>query len=165
MSDLAAAVELQPAGAVAEQINEQHRLAIQHRDLAIEHAVKAGRMLLSVKASMPHGEFLPWLQNNVQFTARTAQRYMAAAAPLPKYDSVSHSQKRIPALPRHKLTKSRQQALQKLDHAAHRDTAVAHVAWLVGELPAADVRSLRSQDVDLLKQLRSTIDGLLEGCQ
>lgn len=152
------------APAMGQLIEEQHRLALQHRDAAVRYAVAAGQMLLGVKAMLPHGEFLPWLEKNVSFTARTAQRYMAAAAPKPIYDrSVSHSPKRTPTLPRHKQPQSRQRALAQLDECERRDDAVAHVAWLASELPLTATTTLRPDDITLLKQLRAAIDGLLEG--
>lgn len=164
MSIVMEAPQTSVAPAMGQLIEEQHRLALQHRDAAVRFAVTAGQMLLGVKAMLPHGEFLPWLEKNVSFTARTAQRYMAAAAPRPISDSVSHSPKRTPTPPRHKLPQSRQRALARLDECARRDDAVAHVAWLASELPELPATTLlRDEDISLLKQLRAAIDGLLEG--
>jgi hypothetical protein len=63
----------------AERINEQHRLAISHRDRAIEHALEAGRLLLMVKQRLARGEFMPWIELNCDFAYSTAARYMTAA--------------------------------------------------------------------------------------
>jgi hypothetical protein len=90
----AAAISSAPAD-LAPAINEQHRLAIAKARDAIEHARRAGELLLRVKAALPHGAFLQWLAANVDVTPRQAQRYMAAALgkPMPvraiKYDAVS----------------------------------------------------------------------------
>jgi hypothetical protein len=79
----------------ADEINEQHRLAMSYAGRAFEHARRAGELLQKVKARLKHGEFLPWLEAHVEVTPRQAQRYMAAAAgkPLParavKCDTVS----------------------------------------------------------------------------
>jgi hypothetical protein len=81
---------------VATQINAAHQQAIAHADKAINFAKQAGDLLLLVKADLAHGEFLPWVENNLDVTPRQAQRYMAAAQgkPLPisaiKCDTVSH---------------------------------------------------------------------------
>jgi hypothetical protein len=81
---------------LASRINAAHKQAIAHADKAIDFAKQAGDLLLEVKADLRHGEFLPWIQNNLDVTPRQAQRYMAAALgkPLPisaiKNDTVSH---------------------------------------------------------------------------
>ena len=64
---------------VADEINVQHRLAVQHADSAIEHAKRAGELLTQVKAGLPHGTFLAWVATHVDVSPRQAQRYMAAA--------------------------------------------------------------------------------------
>lgn len=82
---------------IAAQINREHELANHHADQAIEHARRAGALLLQVKAELPHGAFLPWVAAHVHVSPRQAQRYMGAALgkPLPvrviaKCDTVSH---------------------------------------------------------------------------
>lgn len=65
--------------ASAKQINEQHRLAIQCAENAIEHAILCGQMLVDRKSSLAHGEFLPWIEKNCDFAISTATRYMKAA--------------------------------------------------------------------------------------
>ena len=64
---------------LAQKINVAHRHAISHADKAIEYARQAGELLLSVKNDLPHGDFIPWVECNVDVTPRQAQRYMAAA--------------------------------------------------------------------------------------
>ena len=63
----------------ASEFAEQHHLAQTHAGEAIEHARRAGEILLRVKAELSHGQFLPWLATNVSVTPRQVQRYMAAA--------------------------------------------------------------------------------------
>jgi ParB family chromosome partitioning protein len=48
------------------------------RDLH-EHAYQLGKLLLWVKSTVVHGEFLPWISNNVWFSPKTAERFMAFA--------------------------------------------------------------------------------------
>jgi len=64
---------------LAQKINVAHQHAISHADKAIEYARQAGELLLSVKNDLPHGDFIPWVECNVDVTPRQAQRYMAAA--------------------------------------------------------------------------------------
>jgi hypothetical protein len=70
---------------LAAEINREHELACAHAGTAIEHARLAGALLLQVKDALPHGQFLPWIEENIAVTPRQAQRYMAAALgkPLP----------------------------------------------------------------------------------
>ena len=79
-------------------INTHTEQAISKANEAMHHAIEAGKLLLEVKASLPHGQFGAWLESNVRVSPRQAQRYMAAAEgkPVPvrllssKYDTVSH---------------------------------------------------------------------------
>lgn len=91
------------ATTAAAEINRLHDLAGQHAALAVEHAKRAGSLLLEVKAQLPHGEFLPWVRANVRVTPRQAQRYIAAAqgkepAPKLKSDTMSHLEVDAPRL-------------------------------------------------------------------
>lgn len=63
----------------ASEIQSEHDAARRCASEAVAHAIKAGELLLQVKASLPHGEFGPWLAANVEFSDRTAQGYMRIA--------------------------------------------------------------------------------------
>lgn len=84
--------------ACAMAINRHHAAATRTANEAIQHAKEAGRLLLEVKATLPHGEFILWLRDNVSVSVRQAQRYMSASqgkstnleALASKYDAVSH---------------------------------------------------------------------------
>lgn len=53
--------------------------------------IKIGRLLNQAKELLTeHGEWLAWLGDHFPHAARTAQRYMGAAAFAAKYDTVSH---------------------------------------------------------------------------
>ena len=81
---------------LATEIRVEHAAAQQHAERAIEHAKRAGQLLMQVKAELPHGEFLPWIDANLEVSRRQAQRYMRAAQGKPmtarkiKSDTVSH---------------------------------------------------------------------------
>jgi Protein of unknown function (DUF3102) len=49
------------------------------RQKATEHAVEIGRELLRVKASLPHGAFVTWVERACEFKIRTAQDLMKLA--------------------------------------------------------------------------------------
>ena len=64
---------------IADDINRFHNLACKKADEAMSYAAQAGNLLLEVKASLKHGEWMPWLAANVSVSHRMAQRYMQAA--------------------------------------------------------------------------------------
>lgn len=47
---------------------------------ALSHAVAAGEALIEAKARLKHGEWLPWVRDNLDFSERTASRYMTIAS-------------------------------------------------------------------------------------
>ena len=68
-----------------EQINLEHQLANSKANEAVQHATNCGLMLLQVKASLNHGEWLPWLNGEIesgrlQVKIRQAQSYMQLAS-------------------------------------------------------------------------------------
>ena len=81
---------------LAVEIRKEHAAAIQHADKAVEHAKRAGELLLQAKGELPHGGFLPWIDEHLDVSRRQAQRYMRAAQGKPmtarqiKNDTVSH---------------------------------------------------------------------------
>jgi hypothetical protein len=99
-------------GALAAEIVEHHGAARAATREAIRHAIEAGRRLAEAKKLVGHGGWLPWLKANVPgISARTAQRYLAAAERAGKNDTVSCFRLRDIALrPRTKPT-----AKQKAD--------------------------------------------------
>jgi hypothetical protein len=77
---------------LAQAIDREHQAAIGAARTALEHAAECGRLLLEAKASVPHGDWLPWLEANTSVSARQSQRYMrlARAALEGKYDAASY---------------------------------------------------------------------------
>lgn len=68
-----------------EQINLEHQLANSKANEAVQHATNCGLMLLQVKASLSHGEWLPWLNGEIEsgrlnVKARQANTYMKIAS-------------------------------------------------------------------------------------
>lgn len=68
-----------PAPAVNARLRERMRVAI----------IDVGADLRQIKERLPHGEFGKWLHAEFNMTERTAQNYMAAAALVEKYETVS----------------------------------------------------------------------------
>ena len=68
-----------PTQKIIDQINTHHKNATNHVKDAVESAISAGKLLLQVKASLPHGTWKTWLNTNIDVSERQVQRYMAAA--------------------------------------------------------------------------------------
>lgn len=89
---------------LASEINQFHELACRRAGEAIEHAKQAGRLLLEAKGALKHGEWLPWLEQNILVSPRQAQRYMQVAQGRAlslrsiKSDKVSHLEVDAPRL-------------------------------------------------------------------
>ena len=64
---------------LALEINAEHERAYGKAREALEHARRAGDLLIQAKAEMPHGDFGPWLTSNCRFSDRTARAHMRLA--------------------------------------------------------------------------------------
>jgi hypothetical protein len=65
---------------IAVAINSAHEAAFGSYREALEHARRAGDLLVDAKATVGHGAWLPWVEKNLRFSARTATGYMQIAA-------------------------------------------------------------------------------------
>ena len=61
-----------------EAITELHNEIAGYMRMSLKAAIEIGRLLNEQKAELAHGEFTPWVEVNLPFTMRTAQRYMRA---------------------------------------------------------------------------------------
>ncbi len=74
---------VRPAEALAElagRINAEHHQVETALRASLEHAKRAGELLLEAKEQCKHGEWMDWLKAHVHFTPRTVQRYMSIAS-------------------------------------------------------------------------------------
>lgn len=71
---------------LAASIRREHEAAQECASKAVEHAKRAGELLIEAKAAVGHGEWLSWLAANVQLSGRTCQAYMRVARELPKLE-------------------------------------------------------------------------------
>ena len=70
---------------LAAQINAEHRVVRSSFKDVVDHAIRAGDLLIAAKELVgKHGEWLPWLQINCDVGERAAQNYMKIARELPK---------------------------------------------------------------------------------
>ncbi|TGK12817.1 DUF3102 domain-containing protein [Leptospira stimsonii] len=61
---------------VAESLNQLHQSILTSGKNMIKFAIEAGELLVKKKGELKHGEFTPWIEENLSFKVRTAQRYV-----------------------------------------------------------------------------------------
>lgn len=60
------------------------------KDQTAQNIIEIGRRLIEVKEKLEHGEYLKWLKEKVDFTERTAQRFVKVATVFSNTTPVSH---------------------------------------------------------------------------
>lgn len=70
---------VQPLDALARKANEAHKAYELARREALHYVREAGQALLEAKRQCRHGEFGGWCRDNLRFSERRAQHYMAFA--------------------------------------------------------------------------------------
>jgi hypothetical protein len=64
---------------LAARIRSEHEASSAALSRGVVHAIAAGQLLAEAKAQVPHGQWLPWLEENCAMSVRTAQLYMRIA--------------------------------------------------------------------------------------
>ena len=59
-----------------QEIVTLHQEIAGHLKISLEKAIKIGELLTEQKESLKHGQFTPWIKDNLPFTDRTARNYM-----------------------------------------------------------------------------------------
>lgn len=77
---------------IADHINELHAGIEGKLKTCVKDAIQIGRLLVEQKAKLDHGEFLPWIMANCDFSDRTARNYMRVHQHRDKTESVSDLQ-------------------------------------------------------------------------
>lgn len=73
------AIQLTLLDDLAEAINAEHRRAQEAMQSSLAHALRCGELLNQAKSQLKHGDWLPWLASNCEFSDRTARAYMRVA--------------------------------------------------------------------------------------
>lgn len=71
--------EIERLNTLATRINEEHRRCEEAFRSTLEHALRAGELLIEAKDGVPHGSWEAWLADNFEGSLRTAQAYMRVA--------------------------------------------------------------------------------------
>ena len=58
------------------EINKLHRSITSNMRRTVKDAIRIGELLTEIKTSLPYGEWGNWMVQNIEFTDRTARRYM-----------------------------------------------------------------------------------------
>jgi hypothetical protein len=64
--------------AATTEINNEHRLAHLCAAEAVNHAIRCGELLVAKKAELGHGNFMPWVKANCEFSYASAAVYIKA---------------------------------------------------------------------------------------
>ena len=64
---------------LAEKISRAHTAARRHASKSLEHAIMAGEWLIEAKEQLKHGEWMPWLRDNIDISDRAVRMYMRLA--------------------------------------------------------------------------------------
>jgi hypothetical protein len=98
---------------LAARIQQEHEAAFSAVKRGCEHAIAAGRLLAEAKAQLKHGQWLPWLKNHCQVSARTAQVYMQLARLAPDAQRVADLPLRRAALQLQRIDRDGQRQAQQ----------------------------------------------------
>jgi hypothetical protein len=60
----------------AQRIVALHNEVTSHLKMSLQKAIEVGELLTEQKQSLNHGDFTPWIKDNLPFTEKTAQNYM-----------------------------------------------------------------------------------------
>ena len=112
--------------ALAGQIKHEHGQCENAARSAVQHAIRAGELLVDAKARCQHGTWKRWIEEHCGFSLRTAQLYMGIARDVPKLPAAKAQ--RVALLPslrgieRH-LRQDRQRDEQQLRRDRYREEA------------------------------------------
>ncbi len=146
------------------------RIKLLHKK-ATEHAVEIGRELLRIKAALPHGAFVKWVERECAFKIRMAQNFMTLAREVESNTGIAalvpstlrlYLSNSTPA-PVRRLVKSRLDNGERVSrHALH--AAIAEARIRAGDAtPASPIASLRGDaKPDLLAAGDSATDSEID---
>jgi hypothetical protein len=153
------------------QVAEEHRAAVmtsartikRHEQRTVESMVVIGRELTAVQAKLPHGQFLPWLEQEFGWQRSTAYNLLQLAAKFPTVGNLPtgiglSALYQLTAAPDSALAEaqSRQQAGEKITKSVATAIAVRHRATTKhneapGYPPEAPAHTLTASEVSAPK--------------
>lgn len=79
MTQVQTSERVEIVGTIADAINKEHQLFEAGMRSSLIHAIHCGELLIQQKAQLEHGEWLPWVMMNCDFSDRRARQYMEIA--------------------------------------------------------------------------------------
>ncbi len=70
---------------LAKQINQEHQRTVAAAAVGLQHAVRAGLLLLKAKRAVGHGAWGRWIEEHCEFSQRTAEGYQRVARRWPEF--------------------------------------------------------------------------------
>lgn len=61
---------------IAEDLNDLHEIEAQQSTSLMETWIRKGELLCNAKSQLNHGEWIPWVEDNLPFDVRQSQKYM-----------------------------------------------------------------------------------------
>ena len=72
------------------ELNDLHQQIEGKLRSTVQDAIRAGELLTQAKDDLPHGGFIPWIEQSCAFGRKTAHRYMGIYEHKSKCLTVSH---------------------------------------------------------------------------
>lgn len=139
---------------LAKQINKKHETLIGNARLLISEAVEIGGLLSRARENCEHGEFEPWLTQNVGFVKMTAYNYISLfnyQSQIAGANNLSEAYKLIETLEGQKKQSEAQKANQRV--ADYRKTGNKPEGWRRGtDDKLAQEEAERDKRLEQLKQ-------------
>jgi hypothetical protein len=125
-----------PAITIADAAVELNRL---HGEIetklrtTVQDAIRAGEILTQVKDRLDHGEFLPWIERNCEFSRQTADNYRRLydhRGKLPTVSNLQEAYQQIETIERQQKQTEEQRAQERIRE--YRETGVKPEGWRRG---------------------------------
>jgi Protein of unknown function (DUF3102) len=87
---MSAEIEPRRLAVLAVEIRTEVAAAEEDFQSAVQHAIRAGALLIEAKAQVKHGQWLPWLEGNFPASSRSAQGYMRLAKNAEDAQALAH---------------------------------------------------------------------------
>jgi hypothetical protein len=145
-------------------INDEHRRCDEAVSTALDHAMRAGDLLIEARADIGHGNWQAWIEENFEGSARRAQEYMRLAR---NREAIEAEKARSPALlgidralraiaaPKQKNSSEASEAAEPLDE---KIIAVRQEIVRDGEKPDEEIAAELEVEVEQVAKQRRDIE-------
>jgi hypothetical protein len=106
------------AATAAEELNRLHREIEDKLRSTVQDAIRAGEILSKVKEQLRHGDILPWIKTNCNFSRQTADNYIRLfqyQSKLPSVSNLQEAYKKVETLEEQAKLTEEQRARQRVE--------------------------------------------------